>query len=83
MLKPFIYALAIDEGADGESLIMDDTRVYKTADTAKNFVPENYIPKSYGPMRLKEALGNSLNSATVRLSESIGIGRIYEKYRKA
>lgn len=83
VLKPFIYSLAIDGGADGESLIMDDTRIYKTADTAKSFVPENYIPKTYGPVRLKEALGNSLNSATVRLAETIGIGRIYEAYRKA
>ena len=83
VLKPFIYSLAIDGGADGESLIMDDTRIYKTADTAKSFIPENYIPKTYGPVRLKEALGNSLNSATVRLAETIGIGRIYEAYRKA
>jgi penicillin-binding protein 1C len=45
------------------------------------FVPQNYNPRSYGPIRLREALGNSLNGATVRLSEQIGIGRIYDFFR--
>jgi penicillin-binding protein 1C len=45
------------------------------------FVPQNYNPRSYGPIRLRESLGNSLNSATVRLSEQIGIGRIYDFFR--
>ncbi|MDD2694267.1 MAG: transglycosylase domain-containing protein [Candidatus Gracilibacteria bacterium] len=83
VLKPFIYNLAIAGGADGESLIMDDTKVYNTEQEDKSFVPENYVPKSYGPVRLKEALGNSLNSASVRLSESIGIGKIYDTYKKS
>lgn len=62
---------------------MDDTKVYNTEQEDKNFVPENYVPKSYGPVRLKEALGNSLNSASVRLSEAIGIGKIYDAYKKS
>lgn len=82
VLKPFIYDIALSHGADSESLIMDDTKVYNTEQENKSFVPENYIPKSYGPVRLKEALGNSLNSASVRLSESIGIGKIYDTYKK-
>jgi penicillin-binding protein 1C len=81
VLKPFLYKIALSDGADGESLIMDDTKVYESAGE-KSFVPENYVPKSYGPIRLKEALGNSLNSATVRLAESLGIGRIYDSYKK-
>ncbi len=82
VLKPFIYKLAFENGSDGESLILDDTRIYDTDDPIKKYIPENYVPKSYGPIRLKEALGNSLNSATVRLSEKIGIGNIADFYRK-
>ena len=82
MLKPFLYHLALKNGADGESLILDDTKVYNTEQENKSFVPENYNPKSYGPIRFKEALGNSLNSASVRLSEHIGIGKVYDTYRK-
>lgn len=83
VLKPFVYSIALTGGADGESLVMDDTKVYNTEQGDKSFVPENYVPKSYGPVRLKEALGNSLNSASVRLSESIGIGKIYDAYKKS
>ena len=81
ILKPILYKLAFQWGADGESYILDDTRVYETEDTTKQYLPENYIPKSYGPIRLKEALGNSLNSTAVRLSESLGIGHIYDTFR--
>ncbi len=83
VLKPFVYLLALEDGADEESLILDDTKVYHTEDADKKFLPENYIPKSYWPIPLREALWNSLNSATVRLSESVGIGKIYEAYKKA
>lgn len=55
-LKPFVYKLAIENGADGESLLLDDTKVYETEDNRKKYIPENYVPKSYGPIRLKEAL---------------------------
>lgn len=81
VLKPFIYELALERWWNLDSLILDDTRVYETADDATSYIPENYIPKSYGPISLREALGNSLNSATVRLSEKIGIGKIYERFR--
>lgn len=82
VLKPIIYKLALERGADGESYILDDTKVYQTEESEKGYIPENYIPKSYGPIRLKEALGNSLNSATVRLAEHIGIGRIYDRFKQ-
>jgi membrane peptidoglycan carboxypeptidase len=33
-------------------------------------------------MTLREALGNSLNASTVRLTESLGIGRVYDIFRQ-
>jgi penicillin-binding protein 1C len=81
ILKPFVYLLALRDGADSESLIMDTLQEYPTGYDEKVFVPQNYVPKSYGPIRLREALGNSLNSATVRISEEIGIGKIYDFFR--
>lgn len=83
VLKPFVYLLALEKWWWPDSLILDDTRTYETADTTSSYTPENYIPKAYGPLPLREALWNSLNSATVRLSESLGIGRIYDAYRSA
>lgn len=60
-----------------EQFILDDTRIYPTGVGDQSFIPINYSPKSYGPIRLREALGNSLNSAAVRLSETLGISRIH------
>lgn len=82
VLKPFIYELALEQWWNPDSLILDDTRVYETAEESTSYVPENYVPKAYGPISLREALWNSLNSATVRLSEKIGIGKIYERFRR-
>lgn len=82
ILKPFIYLLALRDWADSESFVMDNANyIYPTGYSDKTFSPQNYIPKSYGPVRIREALGNSLNSATVRVSEKIGIGKIYDFFR--
>jgi penicillin-binding protein 1C len=64
------------------SLILDESRIYETGQDEKSYISENYLPRSYGPVSLSEALGNSLNSSSVRLSEYLGIGRIYDLFRK-
>ncbi len=80
-LKPFVYRLALRLGAHPDNYILDEKKIYETDAPEISYIAENYIPKSYGPVTLREALGNSLNSSTVRLSEHLGIGRIYEAYR--
>jgi penicillin-binding protein 1C len=81
VLKPFLYLIGLHSDMDPSDLILDDTKVYQTGNNGVSYISENYNPKSYGPITLREALGNSLNSATVRLSEHIGIGRIYASLR--
>jgi membrane carboxypeptidase/penicillin-binding protein PbpC len=71
LLKPFMYLLALRSGADTEDYILDDKTRYETGIDGKYFVPENYNPKSYGPVRFREALGNSLNAATVKITDVI------------
>lgn len=82
ILKPFVYLLALKEWAELESLILDDLRNYPTWIEGKSFVPQNYNPQSYGPVRLREALGNSLNSSTVRISEKLWIWFIYNFFEE-
>jgi penicillin-binding protein 1C len=82
-LKPLIYLLALKNGADSENLVLDSTRAYPTGQEGKYFIPQNYNPKSYGPVRFREALGNSLNSASVRITETIGLGKVYDFLRGA
>lgn len=81
ILKPFIYLMALREWKELDTLILDDTRAYPTGVGDRAFIPQNYNPKNYGPIRLREALGNSLNSATVRISESIWIRKIYDFFQ--
>ncbi len=81
LLKPFIYLLALQKWADTEDYLLDDRTAYETSTEGKYFVPENYNPKSYGPIRLREALGNSLNSATVRLTDTLSISVVYDFLR--
>ena len=81
LLKPFIYLIALKSGADSEDYIIDDKIPYETEIDGKYYIPENYNPKSYGPIRLREALGNSLNAATVKLTDTIGISNIYDELR--
>ena len=81
LLKPFIYLLALQKWADTEDYLLDDRTAYETSQAGKYYIPENYNPKSYGPTRLREALGNSLNSATVRLTDTLSIPVVYDALR--
>ena len=81
LLKPFIYLLALQKWADTEDYLLDDRTAYETSEAGKYYIPENYNPRSYGPIRLREALGNSLNAATVRLTDTLGISQVYDFLR--
>lgn len=78
ILKPFIYLFALKNGADTEDFVLDNHKPYPTGKENTYFVPENYIPKSYGPVRIREALWNSLNSSTVRITESLWLSQVYD-----
>ena len=81
ILKPFLYLLALERWASANSFILDDIKIYPTGYENKWFIPQNYIPKSYGPVRLREALGNSLNASAVRTTEILWLWRVYEYLR--
>jgi penicillin-binding protein 1C len=80
ILKPFLYLVAY-HNHDPNDFILDEKKVYETGNEWITYLSENYIPKAYGPIPLKSALGNSLNSATVRLTEDIGVSRFYASLR--
>lgn len=82
ILKPFLYLLALKNWASVNSFILDDIKIYPTGYDNKWFIPQNYIPKSYGPVRLREALGNSLNASAVRITETIWLWKVYEYLRQ-
>ncbi|MDM7322162.1 MAG: penicillin-binding protein 1A [Gammaproteobacteria bacterium] len=70
--KPFLYSAALENGFTLASVISDDPRVYeKAAANKKDWQPQNYGGKFYGPTRLHEALVRSQNLVSVRLMEAI------------
>jgi len=70
--KPIVYALALQQGMTPATIIDDEPVSYPTGDGGQ-WTPVNYDRKYAGPVRLREALVRSLNVATVRLAESIGV----------
>lgn len=69
-IKPFTYQLAFERGFHPAS-ILGDLPVEFPSDTG-TYRPENYAHRFYGPITCREALGNSLNIATVRLLADLG-----------
>lgn len=78
--KPFIYATAFDIGIPPSSMIDDSPISYHTVINGKltDWSPQNYDGKFRGPITLQEALAHSVNVATVKLIERVGVYRVIE-----
>ena len=63
-LKPLLYALALEQGWSAATLIDDAPLVQRVGMGLHNF--HNYSRQYYGPVRLRDALANSLNTPAVR-----------------
>jgi len=75
--KPFIYAAAIDQGFTPASFLIDSPKTYQGVN-GEPWEPSNYEGKFYGKVSLRTALEYSLNLATIRLLEEIGVRRVIE-----
>ena len=51
--KPFVYALALENGFTPSSLILDAPVVLEQGEDLKMWKPENYGKKFYGPSTIK------------------------------
>jgi len=69
-LKPFLYAAALDRGWTAATVI-DDAPIAGQVGAGQHAF-RNYSRHFYGPLRLRECLGNSLNTPAVRTIEKIG-----------
>ena len=78
-LKPFTYALALDNGLTLSTVVADVEAHFPAA--AGNYSPRNFNNRFYGPVRLREALANSLNVSAVKVAQKVGSSRILELLR--
>ncbi len=67
-LKPFLYALAIDQGrCTPDTLLRDEPRRFR------GYVPENFQRTFRGAVSAREALVASLNIPALTLAEAVGL----------
>ena len=81
VFKPFVYAAAFDNAAEGVSPIVTPATTILDEPTTFLFEEQEYAPNNYGEqfrgtVTLRDALTSSLNVATVKLAELIGYGRV-------
>lgn len=73
-MKPISYATALKKGYTASTLLMDVDTKYPSGDTAKpEYNPKNYDGKYRGPMQLRFALGNSINTIAVKVLALVGV----------
>lgn len=77
--KPFIYAAALTKGYTASSMLMDVKTDYPSGDANKPpYSPANYDLKYRGPIQLRLALGNSINTIAVKLTALVGLKNIMQ-----
>ncbi len=80
-LKPFLYALAMESrGYTAATQIDDSPLALPIGQGLHSF--RNYSRTYRGPVRLREALGNSLNVPAVRTNLALGPGAFYGFLRR-
>jgi 1A family penicillin-binding protein len=73
-IKPFTYATAFKKGYTASTILMDVDTKYPSGDPTKpEYNPKNYDGKFRGPMQLRYALDNSINTIAVKVSAMVGI----------
>lgn len=70
-IKPFLYQLALENGHTPATVIPDIPVHFRMP--AGVYSPKNYSEQFRGPVRLREALANSLNIPAVRVLAGIGV----------
>ena len=74
--KPIVYAAALEKGFAPNSIILDAPFVQSQGVGLKNWKPENYGKKFYGPSTFRKGIEYSRNLMTVRIAKNLGIEEI-------
>lgn len=80
-LKPFAYLQGIEERRFTAATLLPDT-VDAIPATYADYDPQNYNQRAHGPVRVREALGNSLNVPAVVALGRVGARRAFDELRK-
>ena len=76
--KPIVYAAALENGFSPNSIILDAPFVESQGEGLKNWKPENYGKKFYGPSTLRKGIEYSRNLMTIRIAKMLGLEKILD-----
>ncbi|HET9954563.1 MAG TPA: penicillin-binding protein 1C [Polyangiaceae bacterium] len=80
-LKPFVYAAAIERlGYDAATVLPDLALELETPNG--RYRPQNYDGREHGPVRLRVALGSSLNLPALTVARRVGPSHVLELLRR-
>lgn len=79
-LKPFLYALAIETRGFTPATVLPDIE-QQLVTAGGTWTPGNYDSKFHGPVRLREALGNSLNVPAAWTAQQVGVDAFLQRLR--
>ena len=87
VFKPFVYAAAFDNAAEGMQPTVTPTTTVDDVPTTfdfdgKEYTPNNYGEEFYGTVAVRDALIHSLNVATVKVAEMVGYQRVVDVVRQ-
>lgn len=74
--KPFVYIAAMEAGLTPESRFIDQPV------DIEGWQPTNYTPGFAGPVRLTEAVANSINTVAVQVTEQVGRDKVAEAAKR-
>jgi 1A family penicillin-binding protein len=78
-IKPVTYLTAIKKGWTAGSLIMDTPVTFAGTQGQKDYKPQNYTGKFLGPISLRNALGNSINTTAVKMLANVGLEKMLQQ----
>ena len=74
--KPIVYAAALENGFAPNTIVLDAPFVESQGAGLKNWKPENYGKKFYGPTTFRKGIEYSRNLMTVRIAKILGLEKI-------
>ena len=76
-LKPFNYMAAMERGLTPATILWDVEKTFPSIGTER-YVPKNYNGKWNGPLRMRQALANSLNMPAIEALRYGGISHMLD-----
>lgn len=79
-IKPFLFAAALEAGYRPDSIFVDEPLEIDVH--GEKWRPQNYDNRYRGPITLREALEESVNTVAVELAQKLGPGNVYALARR-